>query len=62
MSKRFPVTIEYAGRAVSGTYSVRAGLISVSTDCDRKSTHVGAVPPAALARIMLREMAQEGKA
>jgi len=62
VNRRHPVTIEFDGHSVSGTYSVRAGMIRVFTDYDRKCTHVGAVPPAMLARIMLRELAEEGKA
>jgi hypothetical protein len=56
------VSIEYEGRIISGAYCVRRGLVSVSTGyCGggSKSTQVGGSTPAGLARIMLRELAQE---
>jgi len=56
------VSIEFEGRIISGTYSVRRGLVSVSTGyCGggSKSTQVGGSTPVGLARIMLRELAQE---
>jgi hypothetical protein len=56
------VTIEFEGREVSGTYSVSRGMITVSTLYGRKSTQVGGSTSASLARIMLRELAREGKA
>jgi hypothetical protein len=57
-----PITIEFAGRMISGTYTVWAGTISVSSAHGRKTARLGASKPDGLARIMLRELAQEGKA
>jgi hypothetical protein len=55
------VTIECGGGGcvVSGSYSVARGLITVSNGHGTKVTQVGGSPPAILARIMLRELAQE---
>jgi hypothetical protein len=40
---------------------VDQGMVTVTYSKGRKSTQVGGSPPEALARIMLREMIQEGK-
>jgi hypothetical protein len=56
------VEIEFGGRTVSGFYRVKRGLISVSTSQGSKATQVGGSPPESLARVMLRELAKEGKA
>jgi hypothetical protein len=60
------VTIEIDGRKIIGASTVWSGIITVSTDMGKKTTQVGGSgSPAALdglARIMLRELAQEGKA
>jgi hypothetical protein len=60
------VTIVFEGRTITGAYTVWSGMITVSTASGKKVTQVGgAGSPSALdglARIMLRELAQEGKA
>jgi hypothetical protein len=60
------VAIEFEGRTVTGTYTVWSGMITVSTALGKKVTQVsGYDSPGALdglARIMLRELAEEGKA
>jgi hypothetical protein len=56
------VSIEFAGRLVTGTYSVWAGTITVRTVLGSRSADLGIFPPVALARIMLRDLAREGKA
>jgi hypothetical protein len=60
------VRIEFDGRTVTGAYTVWSGLITVSTAMGKKTTQVGGhrSPDArdGLARIMLRELAMEGKA
>jgi hypothetical protein len=60
------VAIEFEGRTVTGTYTVWSGIITVTTIHGTKTTQVGDLgSPGALdglARIMLRELAQEGKA
>jgi hypothetical protein len=55
------VTTEFNGRQISATYSVSRGAITVSTARDSKSTQVGGSTPAILARMLLRELAREGR-
>jgi hypothetical protein len=62
---RHEITIQFEGRTVTGFYTVWAGVITVSTALGTKATQLGGMGPTAidgLARIMLRELAQEGKA
>jgi hypothetical protein len=59
------VTTEYHGRVVCGTFSVWGGMLTVSTTLGSKTAEVSTNSDGArrgLARIMLRELAQEGKA
>ena len=60
------VTIEVDGRSITGTYSVWAGIITVSTHLGTKAKQGGGSgSQRALdwaAKITLREVAQEGKA
>jgi hypothetical protein len=60
------VAIEFEGRTITGTYTVWSGMITVSTANGKKANQVGGYSsPGALdglARILLRELAQEGKA
>jgi hypothetical protein len=60
------VTIEVDGRSITGTYSVWAGIITVSTGLGSKATRVGGSGSQRaldwLAKVMLHAMAQEGKA
>jgi hypothetical protein len=57
-----PIEIEHEGRTIFGKYSTWAGLITVTTERGTKTAEIGATPPKALARIMLRQLAQDGKA
>ena len=60
------VSTDFEGRRVTGVYTVWSGVITVSTELGRKARQVGGSgSPAALeglARIVLRELAQDGKA
>ena len=62
------VTIEFEGRTISGAYTVWSGVLTLSTARGgRKTAQVGSLGSSAsaldeLATIMLRELAQEGKA
>ena len=60
------VTIVFEGRTITGAYTVWSGMITVSTALGKKVTQAsGYDSPGALdglARIMLRELAQGGKA
>jgi hypothetical protein len=56
------VVIMFEGRKLTASYSVADGMVTVHTHNGSKTTQVGNVPADSLARLMLREMAQEGKA
>ena len=59
------VLILYGWRLIVGRYSVNAqiDLVTVTTSKGgRKSTQIGGTPPKNLAKIMLRELADEGRA
>jgi hypothetical protein len=56
------VTIEFMGRLITGAYSVWAGMITVRSSGGHKTADLGILPAAPLAKIMLRVLAQEGKA
>ena len=56
------LTIDFRGRTVSGSYSTsREGLVSVKMR-GNKTTTLGGSNPRLVARILLRELAAEGKA
>ena len=56
------VTIEIDGRAITASYSVAEGMVTVHTHRGSKTTLLGNMPAHLVARIMLRELASEGKA
>ena len=57
------ITIEHKGRRVPGWWWVEEeGMVEVWSRRGRKVTQIGGSPPQALARLMLRELAKEGKA
>jgi hypothetical protein len=59
------VIIEHAGRRVSGSYSARAGRITVTTLFGSKTTVLSGtrgLAAKALAGLLLRELAKEGRA
>jgi hypothetical protein len=62
------VTIEFEGRTIFGAYTVWSGVLTLSTARGgRKTAQVGSLGSSAnaldgLATIMLRELAEEGKA
>jgi hypothetical protein len=66
VANRREITIQFDGRTVTGFYAVWAGVITVSTGLGMKATQVGGMgSPTAidgLARIKLRELAQEENA
>jgi hypothetical protein len=64
MSTYREITIDYDGREIRGSFSIWGQSITVQSAHGSKTTQVGgsARRPEALARIMLRELAQEGKA
>jgi hypothetical protein len=62
------VTIEFKGRTIFGAYTVWSGVLTLSTAIGgRKTAQVGSLGSSVdaldgLARIMLLELAQKGKA
>jgi hypothetical protein len=50
------------GRVISGTYGYSDRYVTVKTALGSKTTQIGGSPPRILAQIMLRELANEGKA
>jgi hypothetical protein len=56
------VTITFERRGITASYSVAAGMVTVHTDIGSKTTQLGGSPVEFLARLMLRELAIEGKA
>jgi len=57
------VSIEYKGKTYTGIYTVEKGVITVSNSLyGSNATQVVGSPPEVLARIMLRELVDQGKA
>lgn len=56
------VTVECSGNTYKATYRIEKGMIIVSTGRGSKTTQLGSSPPETLARIILGEMINEGKA
>jgi hypothetical protein len=54
--------IEINGRTVTGSYACEGPILNVRTGNGQKATQLGGSTPEGLARIMLRELAEEGKA
>jgi hypothetical protein len=56
------ITAEPNGHTVTGLYSTLLGLVTVMTPYDSKSRQLGGSSTTLIARILLRELAAEGKA
>jgi hypothetical protein len=56
------ITDELNGHTVTGLYSTSLGLVTVRTPYDSKSRQLGGSSTTLIARILLRELAAEGKA
>jgi len=56
------ITAELNGHTVTGLYSTAPGLVTVRTPYDSKSRQLGGSSTTLIARILLRELAAEGKA
>jgi hypothetical protein len=46
-------------KMLTGSYAVRDGIITVTSELGKKATQVGGSPPKVLARMMLRELADD---
>jgi len=69
LERSFPnegrVIIEHGGRKVAGSYSARAGRLTVTTTFGSKTSVIGRTGGSAaktLAGLLLKELAQEGRA
>ena len=56
------LTISLGDRVVRGSYAYEDGLVTINTPVTSKTAQIGNSPPKVLARIMLWELANEGKA
>jgi hypothetical protein len=56
------ITAEIYGRTVTALYSTSLGLVTVTTPYDSKSRQLGESSATLIARILLRELAADGKA
>ncbi len=52
------ISVEVGGRRLSGHFMVEKGMITVTYNGQQKTTQVGGMPPEALARQLLRELAR----
>jgi len=57
-----PIEIDHEGQTIWGTFSTWAGLITVNTERGTKTAEIDGTSPTALARVLLRELARDGKA
>jgi hypothetical protein len=57
MAERF--TYEHAGKTYSGTYEIRSKMVHVTTEFGSKSTQLGGMQPATLARLSAGELIRE---
>ncbi len=60
--QRRRITCEFDGKTYQGNYWIAGKILVVSTARGGKSTQVGVLPAEALAKRLLQEMAQVGKA
>ena len=56
------VTVEVDGSSIMGIYNLLAGTLTVTTIHGTKKAVLGRLPADHLARIMVRELAQDAKA
>jgi len=53
------VSVEVEGETITAHYTVDRGLVKVSWGMGSKTTQVGSSEPESIARLLLRELAQE---
>jgi hypothetical protein len=57
------VQIQFEGQPITGWWRIEDdSMVAVWTPRARRATQIGGSPPEALARLMLHELAKEGKA
>jgi hypothetical protein len=56
------ITAEFSGHPLSGSYAIEDGMVKVKTPHGEKATQVGSFNPEWVARRLLQELAEEGRA
>ena len=56
------ITAEFSGRPLSGSYAIEDGMVKVKTPYGEKATQIGSFNPEWVARRLLEELAEEGRA
>jgi hypothetical protein len=56
------VTAEFSGHPLSGSYAIEDGMVKVKTPHGEKATQIGSFNPESVARRLLQELAEEGRA
>ena len=56
------ITAEFSGHPLSGSYAIEDGMVKVKTPHGEKATQIGSFNPEWLARRLLQELAEEGRA
>jgi hypothetical protein len=59
---RHPISCEIEGKSYKGTYWVAGKILTVATGGGGKSKQVGTMEPEALAKQLLRDLVNAGKA
>jgi len=60
--RRYPIACDVDGKTYRGNYWVAGKILVVSTSMGGKSRQLGSMPPDALAKQLLENLAREGKA
>ena len=56
------ITAEFSGHPLSGSYAIEDGMVKVKTPHGQKATQIGSFNPEWVARRLLQELAEEGRA
>jgi hypothetical protein len=56
------ITVEFSGHPLSGSYAVEDGIVKVKTQYGEKATQIGPFNSEWVARRLLEELAEEGRA
>jgi hypothetical protein len=56
------ITAEFSGHPLSGSYAIEDGMVKVKTPYGEKATQIGSFNPEWVARRLLEELAEEGRA
>ena len=56
------ITAEFSGHPLSGSYAIEDGMVKVKTTHGEKATQIGSFNAEWVARRLLQELAEEGRA